>query len=194
MQVRKILAAIAIIGCWFTLSLAQAPLPVPQAPPPGQQVPLPQATIPVPGAAPTFPPEELERITSPIALYPDPLLAQVLAAATYADQIPDAARWADEHHYLSGPALVAAMNADQLPWDPSIQALLPFPSVLDMGAGLEYWDPREVDPRSSQQRERGHSGNDAHPPIWRHPGSDQHKSPPPEPAPEAGPDTKRLAK
>src|SRR5689334_9470287 len=87
MQVRKILAAIAIIGCWFTLSLAQAPLPVPQAPPPGQQAPLPQATIPVPGTAPAFAPAELERITSPIALYPDPLLAQVLAAATYADQI-----------------------------------------------------------------------------------------------------------
>jgi hypothetical protein len=140
MQVRKILAAIAIIGCWFTLSLAQAPLPVPQAPPPVQQAPLPQgAPVPVPGGAPTYPPAELERITSPIALYPDPLLAQVLAAATFADQIPDATRWADQHHYLSGPALVAAMTADQLPWDPSVQALLPFPSVLDMMASAMQW-------------------------------------------------------
>ena len=127
MQVRRVLAAIAIIGCCFTLSLAQAPLPVPQAPP-VQPAPLPQgAPLPVPGGAPAFPPAELERITSPIALYPDPLLAQVLAAATFADQIPDAARWADQHHYLSGPALEAAMTADQLPWDPSVQALLPFP-------------------------------------------------------------------
>jgi len=139
MQVRRILAAILIIGCWFTLSLAQAPLPVPQAPP-VQQAPLPQgAPIPVPGGAPTYPPAELERITSPVALYPDPLLAQVLAAATFSDQIPDAARWADQHHYLSGPTLVAAMTADQVPWDPSVQALLPFPSVLDMMASAMPW-------------------------------------------------------
>ena len=81
MQVRKILAAIAIIGCWFTLSLAQAPLPVPQAPPPGQQAPLPQATIPVPGAAPTFPPAELERITSPIAFAAPVVDGMILIAA-----------------------------------------------------------------------------------------------------------------
>src|SRR5689334_18772198 len=139
MQVRRILAAIAIIGCWFTLSLAQAPLPVPQAPPP-QPTPVPQAApLPVPGGAPIYPPAELERITSPIALYPDPLLAQVLPAATFSDQIPDAARWADQHHYLSGPALVAAIQADQLPWDPSVQALLPFPSVLDMMNSDMQW-------------------------------------------------------
>jgi len=67
-----------------------------------------------------------------IALYPDPLLAQILAAATYPNDIPAAAQWADQHHYLTGQALANAINADQLPWDPSVQALLPFPSVLDM--------------------------------------------------------------
>jgi hypothetical protein len=82
---------------------------------------------------------ELERIVSPIALYPDPLLAQVLAAATYADQIPEAARWADQHHYLTGASLTGAITADQLPWDPSVQALLPFPSVLDMMASDMPW-------------------------------------------------------
>ncbi|HYL91707.1 MAG TPA: DUF3300 domain-containing protein [Alphaproteobacteria bacterium] len=97
-------------------------------------------------AAPTFaqgPPEyrpdELDRMVSRIALYPDPLLAQVLAAATYSDQIPDAARWADQHHYLSGDSLAQAINNDQLPWDPSVQALLPFPSVLDMMASDMNW-------------------------------------------------------
>jgi hypothetical protein len=93
----------------------------------------------VPQAAPVYPPAELDRITSPIALYPDPLLAQVLAAATYSDQIPDAARWADAHHYLSGPALASAMAADRIPWDPSVQALIPFPSVLDMMASSMPW-------------------------------------------------------
>src|SRR3954471_11997378 len=77
-----------------------------------------------------YPPAELDRLVSRIALYPDPLLAQVLAASTFPEQIPDAARWADEHHYLTGEPLASAIAADHLPFDPSVQALLPFPSVL----------------------------------------------------------------
>jgi anti-sigma regulatory factor (Ser/Thr protein kinase) len=84
--------------------------------------------------APSFTPEQLDNLVARIALYPDSLLAQVLAAATYRDQIPDAARWADQHHYLTGQALANAIQADHLPWDPSVQALLPFPSVLEMMA------------------------------------------------------------
>src|ERR1700683_4045550 len=61
---------------------------------------------------PSFSPAQLDKIVSRIALYPDPLLAQVLTAATFPDQIPDAARWADEHHYLNGDALAAAITAD----------------------------------------------------------------------------------
>ena len=93
-------------------------------------------------APPSYPPQELERLVSRIALYPDPLLAQTLAAATFSDQIPDAARWADEHHYLTGDALAAAIQGDQLPWDPSVQALLPFPSVLAMMASEMTWNRR----------------------------------------------------
>jgi hypothetical protein len=88
-----------------------------------------------PGQAPpppSFPPEQLDQLVSRVALYPDSLLTQVLAAATFPDQIPDAARWADQHHYLTGQALADAIQGDQLPWDPSVQALLPFPSVLEM--------------------------------------------------------------
>jgi hypothetical protein len=88
---------------------------------------------------PMFTPHQLEQMVARIALYPDPLLAQVLAAATFPDQIPEAARWADEHHYLTGRALAAAIQADDLPWDPSVQALLPFPSVLDMMARDMGW-------------------------------------------------------
>jgi hypothetical protein len=80
-----------------------------------------------------------DRLVSRIALYPDPLLAQVLAAATYPDQIPDAAQWADEHHYLRGDDLARAITEDNLPWDPSVQALLPFPSVLEMMASDINW-------------------------------------------------------
>jgi hypothetical protein len=88
---------------------------------------------------PAYPPQELDRVVQRIALYPDPLLAQVLAAATFPDQIPDAARWADQHHYLNGDALAGAISADRLPWDPSVQALLPFPSVLDTMASDMSW-------------------------------------------------------
>jgi hypothetical protein len=94
------------------------------------------AAVPVfaqnPPPPPTRTPAELDQMVARIALYPDSLVAQILAAATYPDQIPDAAKWADEHHYLSGKALADAIQGDQLPWDPSVQALLPFPSVLDM--------------------------------------------------------------
>jgi hypothetical protein len=88
---------------------------------------------------PSFAPPQLEQMVSRIALYPDPLVAQILAGATYPDQIPDAARWADQHHYLTGQALANAIQGDQLPWDPSVQALLPFPSVLEMMASDINW-------------------------------------------------------
>src|SRR6266478_2294285 len=89
--------------------------------------------------APSFTPEQLDKLVARIALYPDSLLAQVLAAATYPDQIPDAASWADQHHYLTGQALAIAIQADHLSWDPSVQALLPFPSVLEMMANDMSW-------------------------------------------------------
>ena len=133
-------ALVAILaGSWIASASAQAPLPVPPAPP--QQPPVQQgAPLPFPAPAPSaYPPAELDRIVSPIALYPDPLLAQILTAATYYNQIPDAAHWADEHHYLAGPALTSAMAADQVPWDPSVQALVPFPSILGMMASDMPW-------------------------------------------------------
>jgi len=88
---------------------------------------------------PQHSPEQLDKLVTRVALYPDPLLAQVLAAATYSDQIPAAAEWADEHHYLTGDVLAKAIADDHLSWDPSVQALLPFPSVLEkMAADMEW--------------------------------------------------------
>lgn len=102
---------------------------------------------------PLLPPPELDRLVDRIALYPDPLLAQILAGATYSDQIPDAARWADQHHYLTGQALADAIQADRLPFDPSVQALLPFPSVLDMMATDIDWTRRLGDAFMAQQQD-----------------------------------------
>jgi hypothetical protein len=101
----------------------------------------------------SYPPEELDRLVARIALYPDPLLAQVLAAATYPDQIPQAARWADEHHYMTESELAEAIQADHLPWDPSVQALLPFPSVLEMMASDMAWTQELGDAVLSQHQD-----------------------------------------
>jgi Protein of unknown function (DUF3300) len=84
-------------------------------------------------------PPQLDQLVARIALYPDPLLANILTASTYWNEIPEAAAWADEHSYLKGDALARAIEEDHLQWDPSILALLPFPSVLDMMARDMAW-------------------------------------------------------
>jgi hypothetical protein len=125
------------------------------------------AQAPPPPPPPTQTPAQLDQLVARVALYPDPLLAQVLAGATYPDQIPDAARWADQHHYLTGKDLADAIQADQLAWDPSVQALLPFPSVLDTMASDMNWTTdlgnaflaSQQDVMDAVQRERGKARN-----------------------------------
>jgi len=125
---RNIKLTMAVLAAaLLAASLATSAQAQDQAPPPPAQAP------------PSYTPEQLDKMVSRIALYPDSLLAQVLAAAGFSDQIPDAAKWADEHHYLSGDALANAINEDHLPWDPSVQALLPFPSVLETMASDLDW-------------------------------------------------------
>jgi uncharacterized membrane protein YgcG len=73
-------------------------------------------------------PEQLQQLVAPIALYPDALVAQILAAATYPEQVVEADRWLQQHTGLQGAQL--AQGVDQQPWDPSVKALTQFPSVL----------------------------------------------------------------
>lgn len=124
------------------------PTPYPQQPPPsaGQQPPYygPQGPYygqqPDYGAQPPiYAPQQLDGMVGRIALYPDPLLAETLTASTFSSQIPDADSWARAHAYLTGPALAQAIRDDGLPWDPSVLALVPFPTVLDMMAGDMAW-------------------------------------------------------
>jgi len=117
--VRRLLVAINIL-----LMLTVGPCAI-LAPPPLAA----QQTEPQP---PKLSPAELDNVVARIALYPDPLLAQVMAAATFAEQIPAANQWAAQHKALKGEALAQAMDAANLGFDPSVQALLAFPSVLEM--------------------------------------------------------------
>src|SRR5436309_2921626 len=73
-------------------------------------------------------PEQLQQLVAPIALYPDALVAQILAAATYPDQVVEADRWLQQHTDLKGQQL--GQEVDKQPWDPSVKALVEFPSVL----------------------------------------------------------------
>src|SRR3984893_5335511 len=81
-------------------------------------------------ASPVKPsPKELQQLVAPIALYPDALVAQALAAATYPTQIVEADRWMQRHSNLKGEQL--AKEVDKQDWDPSVKALAQFPSVLE---------------------------------------------------------------
>jgi hypothetical protein len=106
---------------------------------PAGQYPPPQYPAYGQAQPPLLPPQQLDQLVARIALYPDGLLAEVLTAATYWDQIPDAATWAMQHQYLHGDQLAAAINADRLPFDQSVIGLLPFPSVLDQMARDQGW-------------------------------------------------------
>jgi uncharacterized protein DUF3300 len=72
--------------------------------------------------------EQLEQLVAPIALYPDTLVAQVLAAATYPAQVVDADHWRQAQGYVSQDQIAA--GADAQSWDPSLKALTAFPQIL----------------------------------------------------------------
>src|SRR5271169_5570160 len=81
--------------------------------------------------------EQLNALVAPIALYPDALVAQVLAAAANPDQVAYADDWLNQNKSLTGATLAQAV--DQQSWDPSIKALTQFPSVLDNLAHNLSW-------------------------------------------------------
>lgn len=73
-------------------------------------------------------PDRLQQLVAPIALYPDSLVAQILSASAFPEQVVEADRWVQTHPDLKADALAQAV--DQQPWDPSVKALAAFPSVL----------------------------------------------------------------
>src|SRR5712671_4073980 len=109
----------------------------------------PTATAPVQAAQQT--PEQLQQLVAPIALYPDALVAQILAASTYPDQVVEAERWMQQHPDLKDKQLGDEVNKQ--PWDPSVKALVEFPSVLaNMDKNLS-WTSSLGDAYVNQQQE-----------------------------------------
>jgi hypothetical protein len=100
---------------------------------------------------PAFRPEEIDQLTAPIALYPDSLLAQTLAASTYPLEIVQAARFVQQSKDLKGEKLMAA--AKDKDWDPSVKAMLEFPDVLRMMNEKLEWTEKLGNAFLSQQKD-----------------------------------------
>ena len=105
-----------VLGCLLLFASGSPGLFAQDAPPP------------LPPPSQTLTPDQLDDLVAPIALYPDPLLTQVLVAATYPLEVVQAFQWLQKNPGLTGAALTQAVQ--QQNWDPSIQALVVFPDVV----------------------------------------------------------------
>ena len=149
------------LGCWlscclvavlwtsghsFSVAWAQDEAPEEAAPPDAAAAPeAPEAPAPLSD-------DQLDQLVAPIALYPDALVAQILAGSTYPPEVVEAARWQSANPGLSGADLASAVDSQN--WDPSVKALTQFPSVLaNMNNSLEwtsslgqayYYQPQDV--------------------------------------------------
>jgi uncharacterized membrane protein YgcG len=134
---------LGIVALTVTLTIGAVRLQAAQQ----QQAPQP----PMQGQPPSAPlaPEQLQQLVAPIALYPDALVAQILAASTYPTQIVEAERFIQQNPGLQSAALGA--QVDKQDWDPSVKALTQFPSVLaDLDKNLS-WTSELGDANSNQQ-------------------------------------------
>lgn len=110
---------------------------------------------------------ELDALLAPVALYPDAVLSQVLVAATYPDDVRDAAAWSRANAHLKGDEAVRA--AESMLWDPSLKALLAFPDLLarmdesprwtaDLGEAFLSQEPQVMDTIQGLRRRAQASG------------------------------------
>jgi uncharacterized protein DUF3300 len=110
---RALIALVCAVAMCGLVVAQDPPAPAaPEQPPPAQML----------------PPDQLDTLVAPIALYPDPLLSQVLVASTYPLEVVEANQWLQQNKALKGQALLDA--ARQQSWDASVQALVALPDVL----------------------------------------------------------------
>jgi hypothetical protein len=109
--------------------------------------------------------DQLDSLVAPIALFPDPLLAQTLAASTYPLEIIQLQQWMERNKDLKDKALADAVAKQ--PWDPSVQALAAIPDVVQRLAGNIQWTTdlgnaflaQQTDVMDAVQRMRGKAEN-----------------------------------
>ncbi len=129
--VLAILGGGAMVSLGQTVLLAQAPQQPAQS-----QVMTNTATEAAPAEAP-IPPDQLDSLVAPIALFPDPLLAQTLAASTYPLEIIQLQQWMANNKTLKDKALADAVAKQ--PWDPSVQTMVAVPEVVTRLASNIQW-------------------------------------------------------
>jgi len=113
-----------------------------------------------------FSPQQLDNLVAPVALYPDPLLSQVLAASTYPLEIVEAQQWLQNNSGLQGAQRIEA--AKQQNWDASVQALVAFPDALRLLSSNVRWTTdlgnaflaQQADVMSAVQRMRARARSD----------------------------------
>jgi len=115
--------------------------------------------------------DQLDQLVAPIALYPDALIAQILAAATYSAQIVEADRLVSQNRGLPPSQLAHMVDAE--PWDPSVKALSAFPAVLaNLDHNLDwtnklgnacYNQPQDVMSAVQRMRQRGYAAGNLRP-------------------------------
>ncbi|MEN2387271.1 DUF3300 domain-containing protein [Comamonas sp. A7-5] len=126
-------AAMALSAC----NDKDSPIKADSAPPASAPSATPDAAQPQPAAYVPPGADALYRMVAPIALYPDKLVAQILAGATYPDQISAAETWLGQNPGLHKTAMSNAVNAQN--WDPSVKSLTQFPNVLEQMASNLPW-------------------------------------------------------
>lgn len=126
-------AAMALSAC----NDKDSPIKADSTPPALAPAATPDAAQPQPVAYVPPDADALYRMVAPIALYPDKLVAQILAGATYPDQISAAETWLGQNPGLQRTALSNAVNAQN--WDPSVKSLTQFPNVLEQMASNLPW-------------------------------------------------------
>jgi uncharacterized protein DUF3300 len=133
-RIRNMLGRFVLIG----LAVLLAAPPLPRAQQPG-------------GESRPFKAEELEQIVAPIALYPDPLVAQIFMASTYPLEVIQAARFAKANPKLKDAALNEELKKQN--WDDSVKSLVSFPQVLEMMDSQLEWMQKLGDAVLAQQKE-----------------------------------------
>ena len=134
--------AVGAVSLMLVCGLAVAPVRAQDAAAPAQTQTQTQQQLPQ---------GQIQQLVAPIALYPDPLLTQVLMASTYPLEVVEAARWSQANPSVKGTALEDAMQAQS--WDPSVKALAAVPQTLEMMSAKLDWTEQLGDAFLAQQED-----------------------------------------